>query len=435
MSPTLFAHPRSVAAIVLLLTATIVSARGDQVSLTPMARGAGTLTGLRPQQLTLSATRPPEVKRLPKGISAPYYSTIQLGPKEHPSRFTILIDAPDGRPSRLYVDANGNGDLLDDPAPEWTHKSYAGRDNAQLMVSVGGATLQVRYGNKTIPTHVTLSRYDTTEPARAPQFLPVYCTADYARAASVTLSGKRYRVWLIDALTRGDFRGSGIPGQSGIFLLIDVNGNGKIDARGERYDAAEPFNIAGTTYEVQITDAAGTSLDIVKSNRSVAEILPPPDLSVGNHAVPFTAQTTAGQTVRVPNDYRGRLVLLYFWATWCGDCNRETPYVTAAYQKYHGSGLDILGISLDHPDAGTVLAGYTGSHHMDWPQVYDGKVWDAAIAQLYFVTHTPTPLLIDGDTGAIVATGQDLMGDHLAATIDSQLKARHPAAGSHASNQ
>ena len=60
---------------------------------------------------------------------------------------------------------------------------------------------------------------------------------------------------------------------------------------------------------------------------------------------------------------------------------------------------------------------------MDWPEVYDGKVWQAAIAQLYFVTSTPTVLLVDGDTGAILAKGDDLLGDRLALTLAKHLKA------------
>jgi peroxiredoxin len=389
-----------------------------------MLRGASMLTRLRAQELTLSTTRPSNVKKIPARITAPFYSTLQLGPRDHPSRFTLLVDAPEGKPSRLFVDANGNGDLTDDPAPEWIHKTYAGRENDHLLVSVGAATLQVSYGKEIVPLRVTLSRYDTTEPARAAQFQPIYCTADYAREGTVTLAGKPYHIWLSDALSRGDFRGSGIPGQSGIFLLIDVNGNGKVDPRGEIYDAAEPFNIGGVTYEIHNLVAAGTSIEIEKSTRQTAEILPPPDLSVGKHAPAFQATTSNGRTIKFPDDYKGKLVLVYFWATWCGDCSHELPYVTRAFAANHAHGLEILGISLDHANQQTELAAYIREHGMNWPQIYDGKVWDAALAQLYFVTHTPTGLLVDGDTGTVVANGEDLMGDRLEATINRTLGTR-----------
>jgi thiol-disulfide isomerase/thioredoxin len=389
------------------------------------SRGASKLTRLRPQELKLSTVRPSNVKRIPPGLIAPYYTTIQLGPKEQPSQFTVLIDAPSGKPSQIYVDANGNGDMLDDPRPEWTHKTYEDRGSTNLLQSVGGATVQVKYGAKTLPLHVTLSRYDTSEPAREPAFLPIYCTADYAREGAVTLSGKSYHAWLVDALTRGDFRGSGVRGQSGIFLLIDVNANGKIDARGETYEAYEPFNIGGVTYEIQNIDVTGGSFDIVKSSRQVAEILPPPDLGIGKVAPAFQAAATTGSTVQFPRDYHSKLVLLYFWATWCGDCNRDVPYVVKAYKEFHPRGLDILGVSLDHPDQAEQLKSYTKEHEMDWKEIYDGKVWNAAIAQLYFISETPTALLIDGDKGTVLASGSDLRGDNLAPTIEKHISLAH----------
>lgn len=423
-------HGRSLAGVVSLsmlavsLVLAPLAAHADRVSFAPMDRGGAALTRYAPQQLDLTPVRPPVVKRLPKNVVSPYFATIRLGPREQPSVFTVLVDAPEGRSSRIFVDANGNGDFLDDPAPTWTHKEYAGRESDHLLVSVGSATLQVRFGKQIVPMRVTLSRYDTTEPARAPQFLPLTCTADYAREGSLVLGDKPYHAWLVDVLTRGDFRGSGKRGQSGVFLLIDVNHNGKIDARGETYDATEPFNIGGTTYELRDIDPTGLRADLVKSPLKVAEVLPPPDLSVGKLVVPFEATATDGQQVHFPSDYKKRLVLLYFWATWCGDCQRDVPYVAAAFKEFHGAGLEILGISLDKANDGPKLASFTKEHAMPWQEVYDGKEWNAAIAQLYFITSTPTALLVDGDTGAILANGQDLSGDRLAPTIARHLPKR-----------
>jgi peroxiredoxin len=419
-----FTAPAALAAALLLALLPCVRAAAERVGLAPVKPGGPALTRVRPIELTLSPVRPAAVKRVPAGVTAPLYTSLQLGPKERPSRFTVLVDAPDGKPSRIFVDSNGNGDLTDDPAPEWTYTTYAGRDNQPLLRSTGGATVQVPYGKRVVPTHVILSRNDTSDPERAPQFLPVYCTEDYAREGAAMLGGARRRVWLVDALTRGDFRGSGVNGQAGIFLLIDVNGNGKIDARGETYDATQPFNIGGTTYEARGLDAEGLSLEIVPSTRQVAEILPPPDLSVGKPVVAFRATATNGQSIQFPGDYKRKLVLLYFWATWCGDCSRELPYVIRAYQAYHRQGLEVLGISLDHADQSVQLASFTKARGMEWPEVYDGKTWDAEIASLYYVRETPTGLLVDGDTGKIIANGSDLLADKLGETIKRALQSR-----------
>jgi hypothetical protein len=61
---------------------------------------------------------------------------------------------------------------------------------------------------------------------------------------------------------------------------------------------------------------------------------------------------------------------------------------------------------------------------MEWPEVYDGKTWDAEIASLYYVRETPTGLLVDGDTGKIIANGSDLLADKLGETIKRALQSR-----------
>src|SRR6185437_13315165 len=101
-------------------------------------------TRMTPAQLELTTARPAGITKIPSGIKAPYFTTIRLGPRERPSTFNVLVDAPEGKPSRIFVDANGNGNFLDDPPALWTHKEYAGRANDHLIMSVGSATVQVR---------------------------------------------------------------------------------------------------------------------------------------------------------------------------------------------------------------------------------------------------------------------------------------------------
>src|SRR6266700_658953 len=79
--------------------------------------------------------------------------------------------------------------------------------------------------------------------------------------------------------------------------------------------------------------------------------------------------------------------------------------VAAAYQQYHPQGLEILGISLDQANAAAKLAAFTKENNMPWPQVYDGKYWRAALAVQYGVESIPQPILVDGDTGIILAEG------------------------------
>ena len=149
-----------------------------------------------------------------------------------------------------------------------------------------------------------------------------------------------------------------------------------------------------------------------------------PNYAVGEKAPDFVAKTTDGKTVKLSEAYKGKVVMLDFWATWCGPCRAEMPNVISAYEKFHRQGFEILGISLDRENQGDKLAAYTRDNKMPWPQVYDGKFWNAAIAQQYGIHSSPRPLLVDGDTGIILAEGPAARGQKLAPLIETALASK-----------
>lgn len=109
---------------------------------------------------------------------------------------------------------------------------------------------------------------------------------------------------------------------------------------------------------------------------------------------------------------KGKVVLVDFWATWCGPCVAELPNVLAAYQKYHGKGFEIVGISLDkNKDA---LTGFIKEKGMTWGQYFDGKGWQNKVSTEFGITSIPATFLIGRD-GKIVA--KDLRG----AALDKKL--------------
>ncbi|HUA66824.1 MAG TPA: TlpA disulfide reductase family protein [Alphaproteobacteria bacterium] len=144
----------------------------------------------------------------------------------------------------------------------------------------------------------------------------------------------------------------------------------------------------------------------------------------GQKALPFHLTPINAQKVNFPDDYKGKVVLLDFWATWCGPCRHELPNVVAAYQKYHSRGFDVVSVSLDEPMQGPALLQFMKDNNMTWPQIYDGGFWKAAVAVEYGVRAIPCPVVVDGDTGKILAVGVDALGHRLDRLVDSTLAAK-----------
>jgi len=385
---------------------------------------AGRMSAVSPRTVDLSEQKPPQVRRVPANLINPLYGAFSLGPAESPAHVQVLLDAPRGKPSRLFIDANGDGDFTNDPVPQWEPHPYQG-NQGRYTEYVGGVTIPVPFGAARLAMRLTLHRFDPADPTRAGLKGAILYAPDYAREGDVQLGAKTYHVMLLDALTGGDFRGQQGAAAAGVFLLIDVNGNGVFDMRGEMYAAGQPFNIGGTTYAITRLTASGETFDIVKSPVRVAEIPPPPDLRIGKIAPAFTKKAMDGATIRFPSAYSGKLVLLSFWASDCGACATEMPDLVKAYQFFHESGLEVVGISLDPANVGSQVSAFTKRFGMPWPEIYDGKWIQADVAQLYFVHITPTVILIEGGTGKVLAAGADLRGKSMLKTLAEALKSHH----------
>jgi peroxiredoxin len=120
---------------------------------------------------------------------------------------------------------------------------------------------------------------------------------------------------------------------------------------------------------------------------------------IGDEAPDFSAATPEGGTKSLKS-LRGKVLLVDFWASWCGPCRRENPNVVAVYNKYKDKGFDVLGVSLDQ-DA-TRWKSAIEQDKLSWHHVSDLGGWGSAPAKLYKVTGIPQTLLLDKN-GVIIA--------------------------------
>ena len=136
-------------------------------------------------------------------------------------------------------------------------------------------------------------------------------------------------------------------------------------------------------------------------------------LRPGNVMPDFKQEDTTSSLVRL-SDFRGKYVLIDFWASWCGPCRKAHPHLVEAYKKYAERGFDILGVSLDESRIRWLEA--IEEDGLNWTQVSDLKGFDNAVAKKLFIHAIPDNFLLDPN-GVIIARG--LTGAELLSTLEA----------------
>lgn len=180
------------------------------------------------------------------------------------------------------------------------------------------------------------------------------------------------------------------------------------------YNMFEPEEILQLTEKVSSHYKGSNILDFVRkeaeNNLSIATRTSFIDVTIPS--------SVAGTDLRLSDIVKAnKLTMVDCWASWCGPCRAEMPNVVELYKKYHGKGLEIVGISFDEDEAAWKKA--IENMHMTWPQCSELNSWDNVMTQKYGVSSIPYTILIDRD-GNILA--QQLRGKELEKFVADYLK-------------
>jgi thiol-disulfide isomerase/thioredoxin len=335
------------------------------------------------------------VKKAPEGLEAPKYGLIKVGEKS----WAFIVDEPEEKEATLYIDTNNDGDLTNDPETLWKP-----RIQGELTTYFGEGQIDLGEGNVGA---IGLYRFDPKDQQRARLKNTLMFYLDFGFEYTFNLDGQEFKTFSAGAMEDGNR------------LSIDRDGNGQISRNYEMVVLGEPFNFTGTTYVFSL-DAGKLKLD--KADREVPKMDMPPDLRIGKPALEFTATTMDGTEIHFPKHYAGKLVMLDFWATWCGPCIGEIPNMKQAYSDWHDAGFEILGISFDQANAEDKVKEFLTTRELPWEQIYEGKMWDTTLGKKHDVSGIPFVLLVDGDSGTILATARELRGSGLSEFVGKQLE-------------
>lgn len=160
------------------------------------------------------------------------------------------------------------------------------------------------------------------------------------------------------------------------------------------------------------------SLDAHPYTIQLEEYMANADFKIGMVAPDFSIKGMDGKMINL-KDYRGKYVLIDFWASWCGPCLKEMPNVVKLYSETKRDKFEILGISIDSKDKEAAWKKSIKDHNMKWIQACDFETWFGPVARKYDVQAIPRTILVDPDGNV---AGIDLRGEELMKTVKKLTK-------------
>lgn len=342
-----------------------------------------------PVQIRLSDEKPKQIIKEPTYRAKPKYGIIRLGngPK---SDYVFALDEPADADFKIYIDKNRNGDLTDDGDGAWNVKRTKGR----VMYGVMDVTLRASYGTKT--REVSSSPY-TLGLYRFPDLPSLIVYRETARVGRIDVEGKGHKVILVENDADAVYSKVGEDPTKGRPLWMDVDL--KDDGKYVQVDARAPFKLADKAYEIRIS-ADGFGMKLLPTTKTVAaapqEAQTPPLLKAGTRAPKFTAEKWGGGNLSLA-DYQGKVVILDFWATWCGPCQKSMPHIEKVNKMVQGQDVVVVGVCVwDDKGAYTEWIPKNQDKY-SFQFAYDpaGRGANNIAAKLFNVTGIPTTYIID----------------------------------------
>jgi peroxiredoxin len=336
-----------------------------------------------------------EIKRVAPGRCE---GTIALGGRT----YGLTLTERSYGPPLLAIDRNLDGKLAPSESGPMTREAAIDQDGKPLQFFRAARLVKAPYGGAEVNLNLTY----------APKYPSLYAFVDYGRRGTVRVGPHRYRAELRDLLHRGDFSLTPDEAGRGIRLVLDINGNGKFDSRGESFTVGKPFRIAGQTYEARVPKPDGSVIEIARSSAEAVEVPAPYIAKRGQPLPSFSGTSVEGKTVR-SEDFRGKPVLVDFMGLWSNDTEEATP---ALVELQKATGLAIVSVGIGYADDAPKLAALAKEKGIAWPILFDKEGWQGPLAQSLNVTRVPNRFLLDSE-GRILAFGEELDNAHLGATL------------------